>query len=96
MEQVGKLFGEGKMFLPQVVKSARVMKKAVAVLEPYMKTPSQPPRGEENAIRMVNHSPSGETEGGLEVGRGPGLGLVWFVFFYFCKNFLPLQITIPL
>ena len=32
MEQVGKLFGEGKMFLPQVVKSARVMKKAVAVL----------------------------------------------------------------
>ncbi len=47
MEQVGKLFGEGKMFLPQVVKSARVMKKAVAVLEPYMKTPSQPSRGEE-------------------------------------------------
>ena len=47
MEQVGKLFGEGKMFLPQVVKSARVMKKAVAVLEPYMKTLSQPPRGEE-------------------------------------------------
>ena len=37
METVGKLFGEGKMFLPQVVKSARVMKKAVAVLEPYMK-----------------------------------------------------------
>ncbi len=36
MENVGKLFGEGKMFLPQVVKSARVMKKAVAVLEPYM------------------------------------------------------------
>lgn len=38
MEQVGKLFGEGKMFLPQVVKSARVMKKAVAVLEPYMQS----------------------------------------------------------
>ena len=36
MEEVGRLFGEGKMFLPQVVKSARVMKKAVAVLEPYM------------------------------------------------------------
>lgn len=36
MEQVGELFGQGKMFLPQVVKSARVMKKAVAVLEPYM------------------------------------------------------------
>ena len=36
MEQVGKLFGEGKMFLPQVVKSARVMKRAVAVLTPYL------------------------------------------------------------
>lgn len=33
---VGDLFGEGKMFLPQVVKSARVMKKAVAVLIPYI------------------------------------------------------------
>ena len=37
MEQVGQQFGAGKMFLPQVVKSARVMKDAVSVLEPYMK-----------------------------------------------------------
>jgi 5-methyltetrahydrofolate--homocysteine methyltransferase len=36
MSHVGDLFGEGKMFLPQVVKSARVMKKAVAYLEPFM------------------------------------------------------------
>lgn len=36
MSVVGDLFGQGKMFLPQVVKSARVMKKAVAYLEPYM------------------------------------------------------------
>lgn len=36
MKVVGGLFGEGKMFLPQVVKSARVMKKAVAHLEPFM------------------------------------------------------------
>ncbi|MCX7985530.1 MAG: methionine synthase [Bacteroidales bacterium] len=36
MNVVGDLFGEGKMFLPQVVKSARVMKKAVAVLMPYI------------------------------------------------------------
>ncbi|QDV65395.1 methionine synthase [Crateriforma conspicua] len=36
MQVVGDLFGEGKMFLPQVVKSARVMKKAVAYLEPFM------------------------------------------------------------
>jgi 5-methyltetrahydrofolate--homocysteine methyltransferase len=36
MNIVGDLFGQGKMFLPQVVKSARVMKKAVAYLEPFL------------------------------------------------------------
>ncbi len=36
MSVVGDLFGQGKMFLPQVVKSARVMKKSVAFLEPFM------------------------------------------------------------
>ena len=36
METVGKLFGEGKMFLPQVVKSAKVMRDAVEILQPYM------------------------------------------------------------
>ncbi len=36
MEHVGKLFGEGKMFLPQVVKTARVMKRAVGQLTPYI------------------------------------------------------------
>lgn len=36
MRKVGELFGAGKMFLPQVVKSARVMKRAVAALEPFM------------------------------------------------------------
>jgi 5-methyltetrahydrofolate--homocysteine methyltransferase len=38
MNRVGDLFGTGKMFLPQVVKSARVMKKAVAYLQPYIET----------------------------------------------------------
>lgn len=41
MNIVGDLFGAGKMFLPQVVKSARVMKKAVAVLQPYMEAEKQ-------------------------------------------------------
>ncbi|MDA3780191.1 MAG: methionine synthase [Bacteroidales bacterium] len=36
MERVGDLFGKGKMFLPQVVKSARVMKKSVLYLEPFL------------------------------------------------------------
>ncbi|MEL6664307.1 MAG: dihydropteroate synthase, partial [Pseudomonadota bacterium] len=41
MNIVGDLFGSGKMFLPQVVKSARVMKAAVAHLEPFMETEKQ-------------------------------------------------------
>ena len=41
MNIVGDLFGEGKMFLPQVVKSARVMKKAVAYLLPYIEAEKQ-------------------------------------------------------
>ncbi len=36
MNEVGRLFGEGKMFLPQVVKTARTMKKAVEILQPYI------------------------------------------------------------
>ena len=36
METVGQMFGEGKMFLPQVVKSAKVMRDAVAILEPHI------------------------------------------------------------
>ena len=47
MEEVGRRFGEGKMFLPQVVKSAKVMKDAVAILEPYMEA------GEQGAQRPV-------------------------------------------
>jgi len=40
MDRVGDLFGSGRMFLPQVVKSARVMKKAVAILLPYIELES--------------------------------------------------------
>lgn len=46
MSIVGELFGSGKMFLPQVIKSARVMKKAVAYLIPFME--------EERAAQLVN------------------------------------------
>lgn len=41
MSEVGTLFGQGKMFLPQVVKTARTMKKAVAILEPYIEQEKQ-------------------------------------------------------
>lgn len=49
MNIIGDLFGAGKMFLPQVVKSARVMKKSVAYLEPFLeeaKKAPRPPKGE--------------------------------------------------
>jgi 5-methyltetrahydrofolate--homocysteine methyltransferase len=52
MNIVGDLFGSGKMFLPQVVKSARVMKKAVAYLIPYMEAEKQGAR-RESAGRIV-------------------------------------------
>lgn len=41
MNHVGDLFGSGKMFLPQVVKTARTMKKAVAILQPYIEAEKQ-------------------------------------------------------
>ena len=41
METVGALFGEGKMFLPQVVKSAKIMRDAVSLLEPYMENSAE-------------------------------------------------------
>ena len=41
MNHVGDLFGAGKMFLPQVVKTARTMKKAVAVLQPVIESEKQ-------------------------------------------------------
>ena len=45
MNAVGKLFGEGKMFLPQVVKTARTMKQAVAILQPFIESEKNGVRG---------------------------------------------------
>jgi 5-methyltetrahydrofolate--homocysteine methyltransferase len=53
MNVVGDLFGAGKMFLPQVVKSARVMKQAVAALMPYMEA-------EKEALGLAQHSAAGK------------------------------------
>lgn len=52
MNVVGDLFGEGKMFLPQVVKSARVMKKSVAYLEPFLQAQKAAALSEGNAFSM--------------------------------------------
>lgn len=51
MNVVGDLFGEGKMFLPQVVKSARVMKQAVAYLEPFIEASKE--KGASNGKMVI-------------------------------------------
>jgi len=53
MNRVGELFGSGKMFLPQVVKSARVMKRAVAVLTPYIENERREGGSARTGNRMV-------------------------------------------
>ncbi len=64
MRVVGDLFGAGKMFLPQVVKSARVMKKAVAVLTPYMEAEK------EAARRAAASAPAGSEASRLQNASG--------------------------
>lgn len=59
MSVVGDLFGAGKMFLPQVVKSARVMKKSVAWLQPYMEA--------EKAKRLAEGRSTNEDAGGKTI-----------------------------
>ena len=61
MNVVGDLFGSGKMFLPQVVKSARVMKKAVAYLLPYMEAEKKATGGvHKNAGRILMATVKGD------------------------------------
>jgi 5-methyltetrahydrofolate--homocysteine methyltransferase len=67
MNVVGDLFGSGKMFLPQVVKSARVMKKAVAYLEPYLQEEKEANRlkgivgdGRQNAGKILMATVKGD------------------------------------
>ncbi|PKP36336.1 MAG: methionine synthase, partial [Bacteroidetes bacterium HGW-Bacteroidetes-14] len=54
MNVVGDLFGSGKMFLPQVVKSARVMKRAVAYLQPFIEA-AKGPLAPEGGIKTTQH-----------------------------------------
>lgn len=59
MNVVGDLFGSGKMFLPQVVKSARVMKRSVAVLTPYIEAEKEIKRQAHLAAGTVNDEAAG-------------------------------------
>ena len=58
MNVVGDLFGDGKMFLPQVVKSARVMKQAVAYLMPFME--EEKARNKANGIEGSGRNSAGK------------------------------------
>jgi 5-methyltetrahydrofolate--homocysteine methyltransferase len=59
MDVVGDLFGSGKMFLPQVVKSARVMKKSVAVLTPYIEQEKEDRKQAHLAAGTINEESAG-------------------------------------
>jgi 5-methyltetrahydrofolate--homocysteine methyltransferase len=60
MNKVGDLFGSGKMFLPQVVKSARVMKKSVAVLTPFIEA-------EKERKKLLSINPNGPSAGPAKI-----------------------------
>ncbi|MGK5115439.1 methionine synthase [Geodermatophilus sp. CPCC 205506] len=60
MNVVGDLFGAGKMFLPQVVKSARVMKKAVAYLVPFIEAEKRPGDAERSIGKVVMATVKGD------------------------------------
>ncbi len=65
MKIVGDLFGSGKMFLPQVVKSARVMKRAVAYLEPYL-------QAEKEQARLEGRDDGGRGQGKIVLATVKG------------------------
>jgi 5-methyltetrahydrofolate--homocysteine methyltransferase len=60
MNVVGDLFGDGKMFLPQVVKSARVMKKAVAYLQPFIEEEKSSAADAKNAGKILMATVKGD------------------------------------
>ena len=53
MNRVGQLFGEGKMFLPQVVKTARTMKQAVTILQPYIEAGKNGQAGKSGKVLLA-------------------------------------------
>ncbi|MBW7055841.1 methionine synthase [Paracoccus bogoriensis] len=90
MNVVGDLFGAGKMFLPQVVKSARVMKQAVAVLLPYMEEEKRLSGGEgrESAGKVLMATVKGDVH---DIGKNI-VGVVLA-----CNNFevIDLGVMVP-
>jgi len=88
MDVVGDLFGSGKMFLPQVVKSARVMKKAVAVLLPYIEAEKAESGGSSSAGKVLLATVKGDVH---DIGKNI-VGVVLA-----CNNFdvIDLGVMVP-
>ena len=88
MKVVGQLFGDGKMFLPQVVKSARVMKKAVAYLTPFMEDEKQGAESEKSQPVFVIATVKGDVH---DIGKNI-VGVVLA-----CNNFkvIDLGVMVP-
>ncbi len=88
MNRVGELFGEGKMFLPQVIKSARVMKKAVAYLMPYIEEENKEQGGSSSAGKVLLATVKGDVH---DIGKNI-VGLVLA-----CNNYevIDLGVMIP-
>ena len=88
MSVVGDLFGEGKMFLPQVVKSARVMKKAVAHLVPFIEKEKEESGDSEPAAKVLLATVKGDVH---DIGKNI-VGVVLA-----CNNFdvIDLGVMIP-
>ena len=72
METVGRLFGEGKMFLPQVVKSAKIMKDAVDILNPYIHFDRNADRNADSSQNIVLATVKGDVH---DIGKNI-LGIV--------------------
>jgi len=76
MSVVGDLFGAGKMFLPQVVKSARVMKKSVAYLEPFMEEEKAATLKAKAAVIMAEQPEISEADAIIEAEKSMSAGRV--------------------
>ncbi len=89
MNVVGDLFGSGKMFLPQVVKSARVMKRAVAYLEPYLEAEKAASPGAQKKGKILLATVKGDVH---DIGKNI-VGVVLA-----CNNFeiVDLGVMVPL
>lgn len=88
MNIVGDLFGDGKMFLPQVVKSARVMKKSVAYLEPYMEEEKRRNKNTDSAAKILLATVKGDVH---DIGKN----IVGVVLACNSYNIVDLGVMVP-